>query len=267
MMPLNFPTARSCRAVAKPDFYESGLLFHRVFMNLIFMNLFFGTNFDVNLFRHVAFLFHRVFTDYFIRFVYHRSRYLERGAEIFRHFGKCHCCVAARGARTARRADASHRRALRRGRGHFGFTGPPRGIQQTLQQLGWTDGRNVRIDYRWGAGGADKHRKYAAELVALAPDVILASGPTVEQVLQASRTVPIVLVIVTDPVGSGFGDSLSRPGGNATGFGRECGSRAWTSTNQAGRWPSGGDAEAGQPTAVAVPKRRPPRQCLSGPES
>jgi putative ABC transport system substrate-binding protein len=91
-------------------------------------------------------------------------------------------------------------------------------FQQALQQLGWTDGRNVRIDYRWGAGGADNIRKYAAELVALAPDVILTAGATVEQVLQASRTVPIVFVIATDPVGSGFVDSLSRPGGNATGF-------------------------------------------------
>jgi putative ABC transport system substrate-binding protein len=91
-------------------------------------------------------------------------------------------------------------------------------FQQVLQQLGWTDGRNVRIDYRWGAGSADNTRKYAAELVALAPDVILATGPTVEQVLQATRTVPIVFVIAPDPVGSGFVDSLSRPGGNATGF-------------------------------------------------
>ena len=91
-------------------------------------------------------------------------------------------------------------------------------FQQVLQQLGWTDGRNVRIDYRWGAGSADNIRKYAAELVALAPDVILATGPTVEQLLQATRTVPIVFVITPDPVGSGFVDSLSRPGGNATGF-------------------------------------------------
>jgi putative ABC transport system substrate-binding protein len=64
-------------------------------------------------------------------------------------------------------------------------------FQQVLQQLGWTDGRNVRIDYRWGAGSADNIRRYAAELVALTPDVILATGPTVEQVLQATRTVPI----------------------------------------------------------------------------
>ena len=90
---------------------------------------------------------------------------------------------------------------------------------QGLQQLGWTDGRNMRIDYRWGAGDADNMRKYAAELVALAPDVIVASGTaSVAPLLQATRTVPIVFVQVTDPVGAGFVDSLARPGGNATGF-------------------------------------------------
>jgi putative ABC transport system substrate-binding protein len=88
-----------------------------------------------------------------------------------------------------------------------------------LQQLGWTDGRNVRIDARWGAGDADDIRKYAAELAALAPDVILTTGATaVASMLQATRTVPIVFAIVPDPVGAGFVDSLSRPGGNATGF-------------------------------------------------
>ena len=90
---------------------------------------------------------------------------------------------------------------------------------QELAQLGWTDGRNVRIDYRAGEGDADDLRKYAAELVALAPDVILApGGPAIERVLQATRVVPIVFVIAIDPVGSGFVESLSRPGGNATGF-------------------------------------------------
>ena len=90
---------------------------------------------------------------------------------------------------------------------------------QELAQLGWTDGRNVRIDYRAGEGDADDLRKYAAELVALAPDVILApGGPAIEWVLQATRVVPIVFVIAIDPVGSGFVESLSRPGGNATGF-------------------------------------------------
>ena len=90
---------------------------------------------------------------------------------------------------------------------------------QGLAQLGWTDGRNVRIDYRWGEGNADDLRKYAAELVALAPDVILApGGPAVERLLQATRVVPIVFVIAIDPVGSGFVESLSRPGVGATGF-------------------------------------------------
>jgi putative ABC transport system substrate-binding protein len=90
---------------------------------------------------------------------------------------------------------------------------------QGLQQLGWTEGRNVRIDYRWSAGDADRARRYAAELVALAPDVILASGAsTVGPLLQATRTVPIVFPVIGDPVGAGFVDSLARPGGNATGF-------------------------------------------------
>jgi putative tryptophan/tyrosine transport system substrate-binding protein len=90
---------------------------------------------------------------------------------------------------------------------------------QVLQQLGWTEGRNVRIDYRWGLGNADNIRKYAAELAALAPDAIFASGnAAMPSLLQATRTVPIVFVNVADPVGSGFVDSLARPGGNATGF-------------------------------------------------
>jgi putative tryptophan/tyrosine transport system substrate-binding protein len=90
---------------------------------------------------------------------------------------------------------------------------------QALQQLGWTDGRNVRIDYRWPAGDADKARKYAEELVALAPDVILTvSSTSLAALLQATRTVPIVFLAIVDPVGSGFVNSLSRPGGNATGF-------------------------------------------------
>ena len=89
---------------------------------------------------------------------------------------------------------------------------------QGLQQLGWIEGHNVRLDYRFTAGNAADTRKYAAELVALAPDVILATGVAVGPLLQATRTVPIVFVIVPDPVGSGFVASLSRPGGNATGF-------------------------------------------------
>ena len=90
---------------------------------------------------------------------------------------------------------------------------------QGLAQLGWTDSRNVRIDYRWGEANADDIRNHAAELVALAPDVLLtAGGPAVERLLQATRAVPIVFVITPDPVGSGIVESLSRPGGNATGF-------------------------------------------------
>src|SRR6266849_2687438 len=90
---------------------------------------------------------------------------------------------------------------------------------QGLQQLGWTDGRKVRIDTRWAAGDPERIRRYAAELVALTPDVILATGSaTVQPLLQATRTVPIVFVNVTDPVGAGVVASLARPGGNATGF-------------------------------------------------
>jgi putative ABC transport system substrate-binding protein len=90
---------------------------------------------------------------------------------------------------------------------------------QGLQQLGWIDEHNVRIDTRWTAGNADNVRKYAAELVALAPDVILSPGSfTVGPLLGATRSVPIVFVHVPDPVGAGFVDSLARPGGNATGF-------------------------------------------------
>jgi putative tryptophan/tyrosine transport system substrate-binding protein len=88
-----------------------------------------------------------------------------------------------------------------------------------LQQLGWTEGRNLRTDIRWAAGDAELYRKYAAELVALAPDILLASSsPTVAALQGATRTVPIVFAHAVDPVGAGFVDSLARPGGNATGF-------------------------------------------------
>src|SRR5215813_10888482 len=90
---------------------------------------------------------------------------------------------------------------------------------QALAQAGWTDGRNVRIDIRWGAGDPERIRRYATELVALVPDVILASGgTTLGPLRQVSRTVPTVFTGVSDPVGAGFVDSLARPGGNATGF-------------------------------------------------
>jgi putative ABC transport system substrate-binding protein len=89
---------------------------------------------------------------------------------------------------------------------------------KALRELGWVDGRNVKIDVRWGAG-AHRTRQYAAELVALSPDVILASGGSVVgALLQATRTVPIVFTATPDPIGAGFVDSLARPGGNATGF-------------------------------------------------
>jgi putative ABC transport system substrate-binding protein len=92
-------------------------------------------------------------------------------------------------------------------------------LLQELQQLGWTDGRNMRVDIRWAGANPENVRKQAAELVALAPDVIQATGSaTVTPLLQATRTVPVVFVVVPDPVGAGFVESLSRPGGNATGF-------------------------------------------------
>src|SRR6516162_9743136 len=92
-------------------------------------------------------------------------------------------------------------------------------VRQGLQELGWTEGRNVRIDYIFSLGNIARLRQYAAELVALAPDVILATGQEATGALQqVTRTVPIVFVLVPDPVGAGFVDSLARPGGNVTGF-------------------------------------------------
>src|SRR3974390_342669 len=90
---------------------------------------------------------------------------------------------------------------------------------QVLQQLGWTDGQNVRIYARWAGGQASELHKYAAELVALAPDVIVATGTAgLVPMLEKSHTVPIVFANVADPVGAGFVDTMARPGGNATGF-------------------------------------------------
>ena len=92
-------------------------------------------------------------------------------------------------------------------------------LLQGLQQLGWTDGRNIRIDYRWGDGNADDIRKYSAELSSLAPDVMLVAGTAaVGPLLQAAPTVPVVFVNLPDPVGAGYVKSLARPGGNVTGF-------------------------------------------------
>jgi len=92
-------------------------------------------------------------------------------------------------------------------------------FEQALQQLGWSDGRNVRIDIRWGANDVDLDRRYAAELIALAPEVILAAGTLSVVALQhVTHTLPIVFVSVSDPVGAGLVDSLAKPGGNTTGF-------------------------------------------------
>ena len=89
---------------------------------------------------------------------------------------------------------------------------------QGLQELGWTDGRNVRLDYRWAAGDPGRYRSYATELAEAAPDVILGGGAAVVALQQATRTVPIVFVGISDPVGVGVVASLARPGGNITGF-------------------------------------------------
>ena len=92
-------------------------------------------------------------------------------------------------------------------------------FQQSLRRLGWIDGNNLQIDYRWSTGDSDQVRKDAVDLVALAPDVLLATGSSsVAALQQATRTVPIVFALVSDPVGAGFVDSLPRPGSNATGF-------------------------------------------------
>src|SRR5262245_22119648 len=91
-------------------------------------------------------------------------------------------------------------------------------LVEGLQQLGWSEGRNLHIDIRWGSGDADSFRRQAAELVTLAPDVMIASGATLVALQQVTRTVPIVFVNVTDPVGGGFVESLAQPGGNTTGF-------------------------------------------------
>src|SRR5262249_22934431 len=90
---------------------------------------------------------------------------------------------------------------------------------QGLQELGWTVGRNLQIDYRWGAGDVERYRTFAAELVALTPDVLVTAGaPAVEALQRATRTVPIVFTSVGDPVGGGLVASLAQPGGNTTGF-------------------------------------------------
>jgi putative ABC transport system substrate-binding protein len=90
---------------------------------------------------------------------------------------------------------------------------------RAMQELGWMDGRNIRIDYRWAAADVGRTQAYAKELVALQPDVIVGqSTPVVAALQRETRTIPIVFVVVSDPVGSGFVSSLPRPGGNITGF-------------------------------------------------
>jgi putative ABC transport system substrate-binding protein len=92
-------------------------------------------------------------------------------------------------------------------------------FREGLQQLGWIDGRNLQIDTRWGAENTERTRRYAVELIALSPDLILAAGgPVIFAILRASRTVPIVFSQSIDPVGAGHVESLARPGGNVTGF-------------------------------------------------
>jgi len=123
-------------------------------------------------------------------------------------------------------ASAQQREPLRRVAVLVGTTRDAPGAQErvtafleSFEQLGWTDGRNVQIVVRWSGGNEAETRKYAEELIALAPDVILATGSGgAELMLKATRTIPVVFVVVPDPMGSGFVQSLSRPGGNATGF-------------------------------------------------
>jgi len=127
--------------------------------------------------------------------------------------------VAAHSACAAERADAAHGDVLGQAPNDPVALARVAAFHQALQQLGWVEGRNLRVDTRWSADNADDTRKYAAELVGLAPDVILSSGTIAAAALQqATRTVPVVFTFVADPVGGGIVDSLSRPGGNATGF-------------------------------------------------
>ena len=124
--------------------------------------------------------------------------------------------MAARGKRAAERSWRPRRnRAANDAEGQARLAA----FRQALEQLGWSEGRNVQIEIRWGEDKTDLERKYAAELVALAPDVVLAGGTMSVAALQDfSRTLPIVFAAVGDPVGAGFVESMAHPGGNATGF-------------------------------------------------
>ena len=143
-------------------------------------------------------------------------------------------------------------------------------FQQALALLGWTDGRNARIDTRWATTNADDIRRYAAELASLAPDVILAATgtTTVAPLLQATRTVPIVFVLVIDPVGAGFVESLARPGGNATGFlmfeyGSEREMAGAAQADRAGRHPSGGPSRSRDSVRDRTVRRYPVRGAVA----
>ena len=123
--------------------------------------------------------------------------------------------VEAEPVQRTRRIAVLHNRAADDAEGQLRLTA----FVQGLQQLGWTVGRNLLIDYRWSAGDAERIRNGVADVVVLAPDVILvASGRNLVVLQQADRTIPVVFVTITDPVSGGFVESLARPGGNATGF-------------------------------------------------
>src|SRR5262245_27905693 len=127
--------------------------------------------------------------------------------------------MAARGARATGRADAARRRARHAASGRSGLAGAPSSIPAGAAGIGLGRRSHVRIEYRLGADNTERLRRHIAEMVALAPDVILANGTSVvAPLLQATRTLPVVFGTVVDPVGGGFVASLARPGGNATGF-------------------------------------------------
>jgi putative ABC transport system substrate-binding protein len=128
--------------------------------------------------------------------------------------------MAARGTRAAARQDAAYRRAHATRRGRSYRAGPRRGVAEGLEKLGWTEGRNIRIDTRWTTpGDVESMQRFARELVALQPDLVVTqSTPITAMLLQETRTIPIVFALVADPIGSGFVASFAKPGGNVTGF-------------------------------------------------
>ncbi len=127
--------------------------------------------------------------------------------------------MAAHGAGAAARADAAHGVLMNMAADDPEGQARLAAFLLGLQQLGWSDGGNVRVDYRWAAGDAGRFQRYAKELLALEPDIIFASAtPSVQALQRATRTVPIVFALVADPVGAGIVESLARPSGNTTGF-------------------------------------------------